>query len=296
MPPKKRGHGWQQRPSRRASEDGDDVGTELQRMITSMTTLSSSKHVFKMTDPDDRVRLIRRMWMPGDAFDITSTESSLLGANLGLVHLVVHATWNTYKERLGLAAVLQSEAAQMELLLANLIRMQSIHQVTLLTALFSVAAYRAGLPEHLWSIIRPLSPGLLSSHKWVEDLITQALRYRPPPPYECLPGVAGAVFDNYQRNALYFSTKTSDEDGGWSIKMTNWAVLKIPRHLAPPSFDAARLGGRAHALAAMPGCFGSQAAAYDFPPPRANISRRSALSVCSVLSPGVHRAIRSRQC
>ena len=48
------------------------------------------------------------------------------------------------------------------------------------------------------------------------------------------------MFDNYTRKVLYKSTHTTDTFG-FQLDMTNSASMVVPRCLAPPNFDAAKL-------------------------------------------------------
>jgi hypothetical protein len=125
---------------------------------------------------------------------------------------------------------------QIEMLLTMTTRMRSIHELPLVTVRLTLEAYRVDVPRMFWRFVSKLVPGLLLSETWLDDFIPLAMKARPPPSYEELVGVGASVFDNYQRRLLYKAQRTLD-GGGYLYKMTNWATLRIPKHLADSNFD-----------------------------------------------------------
>ena len=174
---------------------------------------------------DDRVALRRAVWTSSVGMDGSIAERN--PALVSLLQAIVGSSTSDTTDR---------QDTQIEALLTVLARVRSMHEIPLLTVRISLEAYRVNVPAVFWRFLAKLLPGVLLSDVWVEDFIPLAMKERPPPGYEELSGVGATVFDNYQRRLLYKSHVTVDS-GGYIYKMTNWASLRIPKHLADPDFD-----------------------------------------------------------
>jgi hypothetical protein len=189
-----------------------------------VTHLSQGNEIFSSRG-DDRIALRKAVWNMSSGMNGSISESN--PALVGLLQTIVDCNSSDPTER---------QETQIEALLTVLSRVRSIHEIPLLTVRISLEAYRVNVPNIFWRFIAKLLPGVLLSDTWVEDFIPLAMQERPQPRYEELSGVGACIFDNYQRRLLYKSHVTMD-GGGYIYKMTNWATLRIPKHLADPDFD-----------------------------------------------------------
>lgn len=197
--------------------------------------LQPSPTTFDMNSHVEREKLADCLWQTASFLG----EGSMTASNTQLAAMLEVLLRNTYRSA-NVEESARRTAIRLESLLVDLQRAQSQKKMPVLTARFSVAAYRAQLPRLLWEMMSLCFPGLLASHTWTESFIGFANSRRPPCPYEELPKVGGVLFDNYQRRVLY-SSKATVVKQGYLLDMTNWGSVRIPRLAAPTNFDATRL-------------------------------------------------------
>ena len=78
---------------------------------------------------------------------------------------------------------------------------------------------------------------VLPSINWTNDLVTDALKQNPGPPYKAVQLVTAAMFDNYTAHVNYSAQHTADSQGE-RLDMTNWASAAIPLCTLPnPNMD-----------------------------------------------------------
>lgn len=224
---------WRKRHRRGGpSSERQDGDVEMEEFFERALVLQPSVFTFDSDSDASRMELARRCWGSSPI----KSDDSLTAANAELAGILSSIIVNSYRP-VNADAYEQRQYFRIEGVLSNLVRMQSQKQFPLLTARLSIAAYRAQLPEMMWSLIQAFVPGILASMKWTEDFIEFAVQFRPPCEYEELSLVAGTMFDNYSRKVLYKSQATNNS-AGYLLNMTNWATMAIPKIVAPANFDA----------------------------------------------------------
>jgi hypothetical protein len=104
--------------------------------------------------------------------------------------------------------------------------------------------------------------GTTMSEKWTDEFCCMAMRHRPPPDYEVVPGIVACCFDNLSMQIDYKSY-ASEGEVGRRLDMTNWFSCCIPRSLAP-TLDAAATCALASALPHYPHLESSRARAHSY--------------------------------
>ena len=230
-------HQWGMHKRRIAErEESTPEDVELRAFFADALTLVQAPCTFNMDS--EKLQLAAEVWASKPLLG----ADSLTDANGALAAVLEVITRNGYHPTPGESREASEHRREFRIegLLANLARIQSQKQVTVVTARISVAAYRAQLPRMVWKVISLLAPGLLCSYTWTHDFVVIARPLRPACPYSLLPFVGGVMFDNYTRRVLYSSAVTVEKHG-YLLNMTNWASMSIPRMLAPPNFDASQL-------------------------------------------------------
>ena len=216
-----------------AGDQGDDGGIALLDMFDRAIVLTPSRHSFHMDSPEQKEELAHLCW----SFSHITGQNSLCASNPELSTLLSVLANNTSNK----STCSQDEAGRRELqfegVLTDLERVRSQKVMTLLTARMSIASLRAQISRDYWQLLRSVGAGTLVSHDVAERFLDFAAQFRPPCPYEAIPGVGGAMFDNYTRKIKYASNITADS-AGYLLNMTNSADMSIPRCLAPPGFNA----------------------------------------------------------
>ena len=222
------------RPRREdAGDAGEADGVELNTFFRDALTIERSQNCCDLNSIDQRIVLARMCWLN---LPVVGGES-LQTQNTNLTAILEQIVRNKYRPSDPDRYTFQQNM-QIELMLGNLVRVQNQKNMPLLCARLSVAAYRYQLPYNMWRLIHILAPGVLASIPWTQEFMHLATELRPPCQYPVLKGVAGVMFDNYQRRCQYKSQATVDS-AGLLLGMTNWATMSIPSCVAPPNFDAA---------------------------------------------------------
>jgi hypothetical protein len=205
---------------------------ETRRSFYAEQELVRSPFVYKGGDAEARERLCRLLWTG----DFREGVMSLEAAVPGLADALRSVTANSYRARAKHAASHQRhEECQLAGLLACVIRMQNQNEIPLLTVLLSVRAYATGTSQRFRDGLTCFFRGVLLSDTWVEALLGDAMRFDPGATYAVLDGVGAAMFDNLTIKIGYKAYSTQD-DTGYSLDMTNWLTLDVPRALAPANF------------------------------------------------------------
>ena len=209
----------------------DDGGVEVE--MTEAVHFSRSAYTFDMDLPSEWVRMIRKMWT-GEYRGAVGVQAD---ANPALAELLRQLTRTDYKDRQYDSEEHSfGQSLRLEGVLSDICRWQSQKQMPLWTALNAVEARRYQCSEPLWDCLRQMHPGLLPTINWTDTLIEDAVPHNPGCPYDAISGVAGVIFDNYQRQCKYKAMATT-ESAGYRLDMTNWGKFTIPRALLPPGFD-----------------------------------------------------------
>ena len=220
--------------SHHSDSDGD---MEMTEQSAWSGPIRRAEFVYDMDSKQDRGRLLREMWR-GEYAHAVGAQSA---CNPELASVLGLATANTYKDRdRGSEGHAFGQQMTMEGVMSDLVRWQSQKQIPLWTALTSVDALRFQVVEENWCWFRCMHPGVLATITWTKKLVSEAPKFDPGCPYDCIPGVSCAVFDNYTRKCKYKALAT-EGTGGYRLDMTNWGTFGIPRTLEPLGFDAAAL-------------------------------------------------------
>ena len=224
-------------PKRRQSTSSDTSysGVEMEEFFRDALTLQPGPCVYDMDFLEQRTTLAVALWSPCCLLG----DHSLTEANTSLASVleVLLRKCGTAAGDDGMDAPETRTAIRLEGLITNLQRSLSQKQMTLITARVSMAAARCQLHGKMWKMMSLIAPGLLASETWTEDFMVFARDHRPNCPYQELPGVAGAMFDNYTRKVLYKSQVTVEKHG-FLLHMTNWASFSVPAMLGAPNFGA----------------------------------------------------------
>mgnify|MGYP006936345284 CR=1 FL=1 len=116
--------------------------------------------------------------------------------------------------------------------LLDLCRAQNIHKVPVLAAAISLLAECNHVAREYHDISALFHRGTTMSEKWVRDFLVEAREWRPEPTIIMIEGVAVVVFDNLSMKVDY-SSYSSEGVTGYSLHMTNWLSMRVPRFLAP---------------------------------------------------------------
>ena len=226
-----------------------DEGSELERLRAENRELreqldallepiaSPAGAAYNMDDQEQRRALAVKLWSGDYATELKEVRV----ANPKLYALLRSVVDNTYRP----ADVEKYEERKQRMLdgtMANLIRAQSQKKMPLLTAALSIVAHANNATRELLTTTASYFRGALATEKWTADFLKSAVKERPPPEEQDLPGVELVVFDNLTMQAEYKSYVVSGE-GGRRIDMTNWVSVRIPRSLAP-TFDADKICAR----------------------------------------------------
>ena len=140
---------WRHTKRAKADIDGyasaDPAEIEMETFFTDALTLKLGGNTFNMDSTEDKAELARQCWKANSLVD----DQSLSVANVELTAVLKAITAHAYQSRSGEEFDVKLDF-RVEGLLANLQRMQSQKQITLLTAMMSVGAYRAQVPRELW--------------------------------------------------------------------------------------------------------------------------------------------------
>ena len=191
---------------------------------------------FNVQTVGDKERLALQVWA-GGAFE---SLEAVRKANPALMQVLEAQVSNTYDAdgRAGEGHAAR-KARLLDGVLCILLRAASQFNIPLLAADLSIMSAGHCVPESFHESVR-LSSFMLLTDTWVSGFMEFAREFRPPPDWLPLKGVAAAVFDNLSMRVDYGSFVV-DGQGGQLLHMTNWLHTAIPRHLAPPSFDAERI-------------------------------------------------------
>lgn len=193
----------------------------------------SSQHITYVYDLDsavDKLQLASDLW----TVPFEGTLSALREANSELVNLLESQIVNQSKITDTLTS---NKALLIDGVLMDVCRAQSQKKMPLLTAALGILGEANRISREYREWLSIYHKGMTPSEKWVADILVLARDLRPPASEFCLPGIAVATFDNLTMNINYKSYVV-DGEGGQKLDMTNWFSTYIPKHLAPPAFDA----------------------------------------------------------
>lgn len=199
---------------------------EERRQLLSPLNAQGCQGVFDMQVGGERTRLGRAIW----EMDFEMVMSELRAANAPLLRVLDFQTRNTTPlSEIGRI----HKSRQLDGLLVDICRAQSIHKVPLITVALSILCRCDMVKRDFHDAITFLFKGALMSEKWTNDFMTFASDLRPPPTDPTIPGVMVCVFDNLTMNINYKSY-SSQGHVGEKLDMTNWFSVLLPAHLAPP--------------------------------------------------------------
>ena len=233
----------QRKGKRRAtSTAGDATGTVSSSMSTFMETVKSlfnlnrTKNLYDMQVPRERERLADDLW----AGRINGAERRLVTANPdlnNLLNLQVDDTSEVNMRDRGFTDRVRGEIyPRFESVLTTIFRCRSMFTVPISTAAMAVRFHHHSIPRAVWDTVTYFSPGAVMSRSWTREFVAFAAERDPGCPYETIPEVTGACFDNFNIHSNYGSFSTT-ESTGESIDMVNWASLSIPKDAAPHGFN-----------------------------------------------------------
>ena len=233
----------QRKGKRRAtSTAGDATGTVSSSMSTFMETVKSlfnlnrTKNLYDMQVPRERERLADDLW----AGRINGAERRLVTANPdlnNLLNLQVDDTSEVNMRDRGFTDRVRGEIyPRFESVLTTVFRCRSMFTVPISTAAMAVRFHHHSIPRAVWDTVTYFSPGAVMSRSWTREFVAFAAERDPGCPYETIPEVTGACFDNFNIHSNYGSFSTT-ESTGESIDMVNWASLSIPKDAAPHGFN-----------------------------------------------------------
>ena len=201
---------------------------------------------FNMQTPGDKDRLALRVWLGG----FEESLAAVRAANPALMQ-VLEAQISSAYDTDGRAREDHAtrKARLVDGVLCIILRAATQFNVPLLCAALSILGRGHCVADGFHESVR-VSSFLVLTETWAAQFMVHARAFRPPPPYEVLEGVAAAVFDNLTMRVDYGSYVVNGE-GGLLMHMTNWLYTRVPRHLAPPGFNAEQIfrAGTRRALA-----------------------------------------------
>ncbi len=121
---------------------------------------------------------------------------------------------------------------QLDGILLNIVRAQSIHKVPALTVAMSLACEANLVKRNFHDVISFTMKGALLSETWVDNFMPLAVAARPEPEEPMIPGIMVTAFDNLTMNVAYKSYSVEGETGE-KLNMTNWFAVRVPQVLAP---------------------------------------------------------------
>jgi hypothetical protein len=190
--------------------------------------------VYDMDLKSEKLRLARDLWRA----PLGSSLIELRQANAALVAVLEAQIVNESKQT---EMLIQNKARLVDGMLLNICRAQSQKKIPLLSAAFGVLSEVNHVAREYHDCLAMYFKGAAVSEKWVHDFMRDYARDARPLPLEpCLAGILVATFDNLSMNVNYQSY-VKEGEGGYKLDMTNWFTTGIPRFLAPPGFDAARI-------------------------------------------------------
>ena len=220
------------------TEDSSEVDvmaqelTQLRLFRDTLLTPLAVTGTFNLQLDAEKQRLARQLW----SGDYLESMAVLRESNPALVS-VLRAQISSSHDRRATQQHLAVKERLVDGVLLCLARAQSMFNMPLVTAALSVLAEANQVPREFWLAMRAFFHGAVAVQSWVDGVLNVARDLRPPPEYEPLEGVAVGVFDNLSMRMNYGSYMR--EGGGGELKhMTNWFHCQLPRHLAPPTFDA----------------------------------------------------------
>ena len=151
-------HQWGMHKRRIAErEESTPEDVELRAFFADALTLVQAPCTFNMDS--EKLQLAAEVWASKPLLG----ADSLTDANGALAAVLEVITRNGYHPNPGESREASEHRREFRIegLLANLARIQSQKQVTVVTARISVAAYRAQLPRMVWKVTSLLAPGLL---------------------------------------------------------------------------------------------------------------------------------------
>ena len=230
------------RRARIAPADPDDDDAALESAIAELGELRLwraalmqpvvAAGAFDLSNGTEKLELARRVWKGG----YTESITMLREANPELVQVLSAQIANQYDRRAGPGHAITKQRLLDGMLLCT-VRAQSQFKMPVACAALSVLAECNQVPREFHTALRTFFHGAVATEAWVDGFMTVARELRPPPSYEELPNVAVAVFDNLSMK-LNYNAFYREGGGGEFKNMTNWFHCSVPRHLAPPGFDA----------------------------------------------------------
>ena len=203
----------------------------LADFLRGLFNVSSTRYVYDMQVPADRLRLIDDLWHPES---YTAACSSLSDANSDFVTLFEQQTaddrpLSRWKRR-------PSLVPRFEGVLSSIFRSRSKFQVPFSTAAVSVRLHHHQTPEAVVDTIRWCNPGACLSKRWTQLLVTEAMEHDPGARYETAGGLTACAIDNFRIHSNY-GAFSSGGVGGEAIDMTTWMSLALPATTMPPNFS-----------------------------------------------------------
>ena len=218
--------------------DTEDQGIELMQLrdlsgkqqseLTALHTPINSRAVqgvYDMQKPGDRQRLASAVW----SANFKDCMGHLRAANPEFMAVLADQTANQTTQTV--VSVLHKER-QLDGILLNTVRAQSIHKVPMLTVALSIMCEANLVKREFHDSISFLMKGALMSETWVEKFMKEASLARPLPTEPMIPRVMVTVFDNLTMNVAYHSFSVGGVTGE-QLDMTNWFAVNIPKWLAP---------------------------------------------------------------
>ena len=193
--------------------------------IHSPINSKATENVYDMQKADERERMAVNIWTA----DFADCMVQLRADNRELMTVLAAQTANTTTQT---EISMIHKARQLDGVLLNMVRAQSIHKVPILTVANSLMCEANLVKREFHDSISFLMKGALMSESWVEKFMKQAAVLRPPPANPMIPGVMVTVFDNLTMNVAYKSMCVGGETGE-KLDMTNWFAVRVPQALAP---------------------------------------------------------------
>ena len=243
---KARGTAWSWRPRPAAAPDViiEQQGArieELERALEGQQPLINTMGVANMQNAEDKAQLIKQLWGTADSY--SELLRGLREANPVLSLILSASTQNTYyptEERR--AHHHFKEGLQLEGILANMMRMRSIHLVPFTTAAYSVLAERDKIPRHFTVPLVASHRGALMGQTWIDEFLPMAVAARELQEHaETIVGVECCMFDNFSMKTNYGALDRVQGGQGARLDVTNWCRMGVPQSLVPPGFNARQI-------------------------------------------------------
>ena len=232
------GHFDKRKRRSRAGADESEVGielTDLRQVIGEQREELAALHaqinsqdiegVFDMQKAGERQRMAAAIW----TVDFSDTMVQLRAANPEFLAVLSAQTSNRTPTT---EISVMHKDRQLDGILLNVVRAQSIHKVPILTAAISVTCETNLVKREFHDQISFLMKGALMAESWVDKFLPLARAHRPAPTQPMIPGVMVTVFDNLTMNVGYHSMAVGGSTGE-KLDMTNWFAVRVPRSLAP---------------------------------------------------------------